>query len=295
MARKYLDLAKKNPGPYAYRLEGVMKVRLRLHREALSELERGLVLAPNNAALHEEMAWVLTCAGRPKEAIDHAKFALRFDPRRTYKALWLLGVAYFSMGDLEQAATYFERSLRHNPEYKAVLFILGPTYALLGWEKKAQDALANFHATEHWWWWWDLPMMMFYFPFKDPEVTDRFAKGLLKEGFTGEPFGYYKILEEHKVGGEEIRELVFDRETKIEGRGFFDWVYRTKDGIIMDGDQAVGKSRIDGEMLCDRWDSRFEGLEYCGTVFCNPEGTSDTEDEYLYVTDFGVCTLSPVE
>jgi hypothetical protein len=52
---------------------------------------------------------------------------------------------------------------------------------------------------------------MFKFPFKDLGVSDRLAHGIIKAGLPDQSRGYYKILSEQKLTGDEIRELVFER------------------------------------------------------------------------------------
>jgi adenylate cyclase len=244
--------------------------------------------------MHGLMAQVLNYAGRPKEAVEYAKFEMRHDPRQVHSGLFQLGKAYFSMGKLEQAATCFERSLTHNPDEPFVYTYLAATYAHLDREKEAREALNNFYNQLEWK--PTLGVMMYWNPFKDSEVAERFAEGVLKAGIRGEPSGYYKILEENRLSGEEIRKLVFGREfltsCKLVNPLFGN---RNKDGTIMYRGEAVGKSRIDGDLLCDKWDSRFDGLEYCGTVFRKSESTSDAGDEYLYVNDFQFCELISVE
>jgi hypothetical protein len=198
------------------------------------------------------------------------------------------------MGELEKAATYFERSITHNPALPFVHTYLAATYAHLGREKEARKAYINY--CNRLTWAPSLRILLYWYPFKDNEVAERLASGLLKSGIEGEPNGYYKIREENQLTGDEIRKLVFEKEFKTK----CPWVdqvnvFRTKEGIVKQAEWGSGKSRIDGDMLCDRWESRFDGLEYCGSVFRNPEGSSDTEDEYLYVTDFQICELSPVK
>ena len=51
--------------------------------------------------------------------------------------------------------------------------------------------------------------LMYFYPFKDPELDKLFADGLLKAGIKGEPSGYYKIKEENRLTGDEIRQLLF--------------------------------------------------------------------------------------
>jgi hypothetical protein len=199
------------------------------------------------------------------------------------------------MGDLQQAANNFERSLTHNPENFPNYLCLASTYAHLGREKEAREALDSFFSRLG----GGKPIirvLMFRYPFRNPEVAERLVDGLLKAGIEGKPSDYYKILEENRLTGEEIRKLVFGREMQTQSPMLgLDYVNRAKDGTFKHARYGPGKSRIVDDMLCDKWDSRFQGLEYCGTVFRNPEGIPDTKDEYLYVTDFQILELSPVE
>ena len=289
--RHYLRAAMKSPDPYAHRLAAAINLRLRRYKEAISEAERALALAPNDPESHAVMSAVLIFAGKPKEAVKFAKLQMKHDPRQIDNALMKLGLAHFSMGNLEQAATYFERSLSHNPEQFSSYLYLAATYAHLGRKKEAQEALDNLGAWIH-----TLRQWMYSWPYKDPEVAERLADGLLKAGMSGEHSGYYKILEKNRLTGEEIRKLVFGREIQTFCPGIgLDSVNRAKDGTVKPARYGPGKSRIQDDMLCDKWDSLFEGLEYCGTIFRNPEGTQEMNDEYIYVTDFQICELSPVE
>jgi tetratricopeptide (TPR) repeat protein len=293
--RNYLQAAMKNPGPYAHRLAALINLRLRRYKEAISEAERAMALAPNDPATHGVMASILNYAGRSKEAVKFAKLRMRNNPRQVHRVLWVLGTAHFSMGNLEQAVTYFERSRTHNPENYDNNLFLAATYSHLGREKEAREALENYYNSFRGW----KPTLrraMYPYPFKNPEVAERLAEGLIKAGLKGGPSGYYKILEENRLSGEEIRKLVYGREIRTDCPPIgVDNVNRTKDGTFEHAGYGPGKSRILDEMLCDKWDSRYGGLEYCGTVFQNPEGTPDTEDEYIYVTDFQICELSPKE
>jgi hypothetical protein len=167
---------------------------------------------------------------------------------------------------------------------------------------------------------------MYYYPFKHSEVAQRFADGLLKAGLPGKSSGYYKICEENKLTGEEIRELVFGRRstgnTPWAGQPW--WVERTNDGKATHGqypfhkddlpdDDVVpwspgrgdwrsfafsydsGRSWIEGDLLCSQWETVHKGLKYCGTVFRNPEGTPEMKDEYVKITDFGIIPFSMVD
>ncbi|MHC4459142.1 MAG: hypothetical protein ACYS0I_19040 [Planctomycetota bacterium] len=133
--------------------------------------------------------------------------------------------------------------------------------------------------------------------FKDLQVAERFAEGLIKAGLPGEPSGFYKISKENRLTGKEIRKLFFGR--KVGGSNMITgkkWrVERSKEGkaTIRDGDDSdTGKSWIEEDMLCDQWD---EGLKDCWVVYRNPEGTPDNNDEYLGAPGYGIYPFSQVE
>ena len=56
-------------------------------------------------------------------------------------------------------------------------------------------------------------------PFKNVEVFDRLAEGLVNAGFPGDPSDYYKVLEENKLNAQEIKELLWGHTIS----GFTSW------------------------------------------------------------------------
>jgi hypothetical protein len=128
--------------------------------------------------------------------------------------------------------------------------------------------------------------VMSYWHLMDLQAAERLAEGYVKAGLPGEPSEFYKISAENRLTGEEIRELFFGR--KVTGfklaSGKQWWVERSRDGkaTIRDGDDSdTGKSWIEADMLCDRWDNLYESLKDCWVVYHNPEGTPEKNDEYL--------------
>lgn len=196
--------------------------------------------------------------------------------------------------------TSTERAVQLNPGGKYLYRNLAVAYGHLG---RHQEARANLELLIKGW-----PpttrnlryIMAMVVAYRRPKLAELFADGLLKAGLPGEPSGYYKISKEHRLGGEKIRELFFGRPvTGFDMRTGQQWqVERNRDGkATYHGSEGPdsGKSWIEDDMLCDQWEKLYGGLKECWQVHSNPEGTPETKDEYLGVTDYGVYPFSLVE
>ncbi len=240
-------------------------------------------------------------AGRPEEAVDFAKKAMRLDPHSPGDYLYTLGLAHFCMGKLEEAVTLIERALTHNPQAYGWAAPLAAAYAHLGRDKEAWDALENYRRAVRKG--ITLKGAMYYWPFKDMEVSERFADGLLKAGLVGQPSGYYKIYEDNRLTGEEIKALLFGR--KITGRratGGKWWLVTTKDGRAQrlhetSGFPPTATASIQGDLVCFHSQSAEVGeVKIRHAVFRNPEGKPERNDEYLSVTDhLEILSWSPTD
>jgi hypothetical protein len=127
------------------------------------------------------------------------------------------------------------------------------------------------------------------------------AEGLIKAGLKG-PSGYYPAFKENQLTGEEIKRLLFG--SKITGIELDDgqqwWVDQGKNGeFTWRGSGPIssdtGISRIEGDMICTRYQKRLWGLELFSTVFRNPRGTYESKDEYFFCTDIGFTPFSLVK
>jgi TolB-like protein len=305
-AREYLQMAMKNPTSIAYTLSSEMNLDQRLHEAAIAEAQRAIDHDPNHSDSRLTMAKVLIFAGRQEEALDFVKKAMRLDPHNIGHPLYLRGLARFSMGELDESVASIERALTHNPEISRGAGVLAAAYAHLGRDQEARAALDNYHKG------FELKRVvlhsvMYFWPFKDPEVTERFADGLLKAGMPGQPSGYHKVFNEHRLSGKEIRSLFFGRTlTSYYGlveTGLEHFEDRTNEGNVTwratpddyYGQDDRGKSWVERDMLCNQWQMNMFGIKHCMTAFRNPEGTPEMKNEYLAVSDFGIHRLSPAE
>jgi tetratricopeptide (TPR) repeat protein len=271
----------------------------RQHDEAVSEAERALALDPNDPGGNSGMGFILYYSGKPKEAIDFINQAMRLDPHNPGRYLFLLGAAQFCMGNLEEAANLIEKGRRINPEFTPWAPFLASIYGPLGCEKEARAALETFKKG------WpvepSLPAIMYFQPFKDRAVADRFAEGMVKAGIKGPSSGYFPAFKENQLTGEEIKRLTFGR--TVTGIDFYTqqqwWLDRKENGELTRREGGpissdTGKTRIEGNMECIQYQKRFGGLEFCMTVFRNPRGTYEGKDEYFLCSDLGFGTWSVV-
>jgi tetratricopeptide (TPR) repeat protein len=74
----------KNPTSFASVLNAKIIYLERRYEEAIAEIGRAITIDPNDARSNWNMARALTAGGRPEEAIEYAKMALRLDPGCVY-------------------------------------------------------------------------------------------------------------------------------------------------------------------------------------------------------------------
>ena len=153
---------------------------------------------------------------------------------------------------------------------------------------------------------------MILFPFSDPEVLRRLAKGLERSGikvwYTVEDGGYMPLVESNKLNGAEIELLLSGN--ALEGKRFWGmpapWGRQQSDGgavnytgfVVQSGvpQSATGISRVEGDMLCERWPDEPEPLELCSSIFRLPEGNARTRwGDYVLVTDSGPNSFNVIQ
>jgi hypothetical protein len=135
-------------------------------------------------------------------------------------------------------------------------------------------------------------------PFKDLKVAEHLAEDLIKAGWSCEIPAYYKISEENRLAGGQIKDLVFGRKMA----GSEGLIERTKDGTaycrkcfssVLTTFTAptfsdTGKNWIENNLLCDQWQMRFQGHKIYYPVYRNPEGKREKLEEYLSIPGLGL-------
>jgi len=299
---KYTRMAMKRPTANAYSVSSAMYLIRRQHKEAISEVGRGLALDPNNPGCHASMGWALIMAGRPKEGIEYLDKWMRLDPRNRYAYLFNRSWAHFCMGEIAEAAKLLEQAMRLDPEAQAgPMVTLAACYSLLGRDQDARtmiDLRRKIPFTGP-----TVAETMYMFPLKDRTVADRFVQGLIKAGHPPGKIagGYFPAFKENQLTGEEIKRVNFGRTiTGIDPNGQQWWLDKKKNGELtlrVPGapiSSDTGKTQIEGDLECIQFQKTFWGLEYCLTVFRNPRGTYEGKDEYFSCSDFGFTPWSVV-
>ena len=314
--REYTQMALKKPTPSAYNLSALLYLSRRQHKEAISEEERGLALDPNSPECLFNIGRVLYMSGRPKEGIEYINKRWRLDPRSRLLHLVALGWAHFCMGEIAEAATFFEQAAKLHPEAVPTTS-LAAFYAALGRDQDAR-AMLEMRRKKQGVMLPDVGVVMFGMPFRDRAMVDRYAEGLLKAGLAPAKVsgGYFPASKENQLTGEEIKSLLLgSRITGIDQDGQQWWVDREKNGeftwrgpalkdpytqkiisapAVAGPNSDRGKSRIEGDTICHQFEKNYWGLEFCGTVFRNPKGTNESKDEYFFCNDIGFTPFSLV-
>ena len=295
MARKHLELAMRNPTSTAHLVASKMALFRRQYEESIAHAELALAFDTNDPESNLNMALVLMATGKPEKGLEFVEKALQLDPRNMAAPLSAAGMAYFILGDLKKAATMTERAIDHNPTIAGHYESLSAIYALLGRNEDAQVAhdeslkawdFGRFPA--------DLTTIMSSFLVKDRQVADRYADGLIKAGWLGSPSEYYKIYEENRLTGEEIRNLVLGQEITIYEFDRIYWIDHSVKGRAKDISRLrEGKWWIEDDMLCYQMESgTVKGLNDCGEIYQNPDSSPGSEKQYLYVKDYCIAALT---
>jgi len=180
-AEKYLQEAMKNPTPLSHQVASKRFIHLLYHEEAITEAGRAIAADPNYAGGYVAMADALIYSGRPEEAVDFVKKAMRLDPHNIANYLYTLGLAHFGMEQFQEAASFLGRAFKLNPEMGSLKrAYLAVAYVYLGQEEKARAELDKPGIVE-------VKEIYDYWVrsrarYKNPKDRDRLLDGLSKVG-----------------------------------------------------------------------------------------------------------------
>jgi adenylate cyclase len=154
---------------------GAIYLWKRDHEKALACYERARTLSPNHADLLAEMCDALTYMGRPEEAIQVGKTALRLNPNQPDWYRWNVAAGYYLRGDYHEALRYLQGMAQPGPAYR----LLAATFAQLGRLDDARTAAAELLKLNP-----DFSISRYaaHAPYSHPEDLGRYLAGLRLAG-----------------------------------------------------------------------------------------------------------------
>ncbi len=182
LAQKALELDDSEAG--AHSLLGMIYLYKRQHERAIAEAERGVSISPNGAHYNAFLANILNFTGRPQEAIELSKKAMRLSPIYPAWFLYYLGMGYRLAGRYEEAIEALKRYRERDPEAIYSYTELAIVYSQLGrieearalveelLEKNPKTCLENYAKTRF---------------FKDHAELERELDALRKAGLPDKP------------------------------------------------------------------------------------------------------------
>ena len=127
----------------AYVLIGRFFLAKGQYEKAVAEGEKAYALDPNSTHVLAAFAYSLQYAGRPKEAIEFYKKAIRLDPIPPSWFIYGLGRSYRDAGQYEEAIVAFKKLLSRSPNSLWAHICLTATYSLAGREEEARALAAE--------------------------------------------------------------------------------------------------------------------------------------------------------
>jgi TolB-like protein/HEAT repeat protein len=108
---------------------------------ATTEATRAIAKDPNDPEGYVAMAWAMITTGNPETGLELLDRARRLNPSYPNYYSLAIGMAHYSMGDLDKAAEIFAKALERDSGATELALPLAATYANLGKRKEAQAAL----------------------------------------------------------------------------------------------------------------------------------------------------------
>jgi adenylate cyclase len=295
--KEILREAEKRPSSSYYNLMSDIQIWQRQSDEAIASAGRAVALDPSDPWAYDAMSFALAINGRTADAQSYLDAASRIDPQPWPFRGLLAGLIAFNMERFDDAVATLEKvqpqELSNDFTRRQRLYLLTAAYGHLGHAGEAAAARTELEALRE-----DASgfQAMGEFPFKQRADAERLQQGLSKAGLPEFPFG---LEAKNRLTGEEIRALVFGHE--LRGRQIEpDEPYvrtTTTDGAahvtVGSSVSLAGVSRMEGDLLCSMWDTEVELT--CATIFRNPGGTPEKQNEYVFVNPSNQLEFSPVK
>jgi TolB-like protein/class 3 adenylate cyclase/Flp pilus assembly protein TadD len=300
-AREYLELANAHPTSTSHQVAGNISRSRGWHDDAIKEFQAAIALEPSDSWSYAYLAYSLIYAGRAVEAEKQIEIGQRLDPRFPPLFLFYRGLAQFEQKRFTESALTLQEAVRLNPDDPWPFAYLAASYAYLGSEKKATDAIASMNAAR---------VRAGGAPFVMRELTSvGFAalvpppdspliRGLLRLRIPAD--FYAPEFDSARLTAPEIATLFLGH--RVHGRSLSGgWEYGVSVGldgtVVRTGNWGNGASggagtaQIDNDRIC----FVLTTTSACGRILRNPGGSKTKENEYIWFSGGWVRPFSQVE
>ncbi len=129
--------------PWGHLILGQIYLGQKQYDLAMSEMERAIVLDPNDAFNYAALAETLSRVGRSEEALAMVEQARQHKPLNADLHLWSLGVALYLAGRPDEAIAPLKQYLSRYPNFLGAHLTLATVYSELGREAEARAEAAE--------------------------------------------------------------------------------------------------------------------------------------------------------
>ena len=299
LANHYLEKAMKKPNSIAYAIAAEISDRMFLMEEAVSYAQKAVSLAPNDHWSVFTMGDKLIMSGKAQEGLVHLKKGLELDPHNPVRIWSYMSFGEFCLGNYEKAISHGERARELNPAMTSVGGALAISYAKRDQLKKAKEAFAFYKKGWPKWLPPNIPLVMMFLNFSDPNISEAVVDSMVKAGLPAEPSEYYKPWKLERLSEEEIKKVIMGR--TITGMSLYSgkqwWMEIDADGGFSGrggnfGNNMDGSFWVEDNLLISMIPKMTKGLKVKGAVFKNRDGSKDKLNDYLWAAIWGIMPFS---
>jgi adenylate cyclase len=265
----------------AYSVLAVLQVADGHHDAAIKSARKAVKLTPGRATAYLDLGLVLAYSGESKQGVDAIETALRLNPKPTPDSEIYTGIVFLIDGQYQRAEQALSRGMGEGFGNES-LWTLAAVQGLLGYDEKASRTVVDLMGS------YPNSGVEYYRQrdtyFRNPEDLEKLLTGLRAAGLPEWAFDF-QGEESDRLNEQELRSIVDNRTwtgKHVLGIEFFQqfdrsgsMAYRSQNSI------QTGTVSIQQNRLCQRFDGTALNKDLCGYVYRNPDGASETQDDYI--------------
>lgn len=136
LAKKAVNLDQTTP--QIYWALGFVQLFRHEYQQAEEAALQSVKLSPNYADGYGLLAFISNWRGKPEDSINYINKAIELNPYYTYDYPWNLGLAYYSMGQYENAVENLKKALDRNETVLLPRLFLAASYIMLNRKEDAE-------------------------------------------------------------------------------------------------------------------------------------------------------------